>query len=936
VSRPGSLLAAFVAHELRIQSRALRWRAVAGLCAGGAALPALVVFLYRGGAPTSGASYLQAVMPALVTLSIAGSFLVACDALLREREQETWSTLSLCRLGSSRYVLYRWLALLPALGLISVLPLLAAGGLAIAAGETFPSAAAAGVWVVWVLPRVLLWSALGLGFGTAGGGLFGGAGLAAATAGVGLAALDAVLFRFRLHVAAPPLGTGTLGRQLAYLLFAREESSGMPFPPPASDAPIDLRVEAERSLAPLGSTAALAALGLAAAILLLRRTRPDLRPWRVGERHPLRTFVVIAARWRDRFAPDDGLSRADRIAVAALLAGALLAAGAAVVRDARMVAAAEARFTLEGEPWPPPTDRGVLASTCTLTGRVDSRGQLRVLSRTELRHDGERLQGELSMLLGRGARLEALASPGRSVRFARRGDRLAVRLVPPLAPGDRATLTALVSGRPARTVFALPWSREYGAFIGFQRSFARYRNARFARELPDLAPSFTVRALSPTRVRLAASDLLPVLRYTPHELVGGDRYDGPFPRLEEVRPPVRLAVSLDVPSDLFLADACGDVTSGGRLAGGCTLPLAAFTVRGGAQQATREGGLTVALFPGHGELALAKLGPLDQLRELVREIWPEEDLADSTVVLEVPDEANFLPGGQLLALRRLDAFLGAEVEVEGRLLLVPEMLLLAGDPLAPGDLAARLVGNRLLARRRVVAEQERLFDALITGLAAGRAGYGPPEGAVVPPAQEGPGSYRRSLLEAEADERNVWQRRLPALLVDLGHRVGEDALRRGLAAFLARTDAPPGTLLELVADWQRASGVPLDDFYRSYLAGTALPWLDLADVSFARAPEGWRVRGRVVNRGSGEARCDVVLTSELARGSVGVVVPPEGSASFELASRSRPRAVLLDPEGRCHRYRSLAPIERVDYGERAAESERSSGEAGGNGDAAHG
>jgi hypothetical protein len=184
---------------------------------------------------------------------------------------------------------------------------------------------------------------------------------------------------------------------------------------------------------------------------------------------------------------------------------------------------------------------------------------------------------------------------------------------------------------------------------------------------------------------------------------------------------------------------------------------------------------------------------------------------------------------------------------------------------------------------------------------------------VLPPTQSGVVAYQRSLLDADTDEWLVWYRRLPALLVDLGHRIGDDAVRRGLATFLARADAPPGTLAELVGDWERASGVPLDDFYRTYLAGTALPELDLRDVVFARAAEGWQVHGRVVNRGSGEARCEVVLTSEHARGSVPVVVPAAGAAAFELASRSRPRAVLLDPEGRCHRYRPFVAVERVEY-----------------------
>jgi hypothetical protein len=915
-------LGTFAAHELRIQARSLRFRAVAGIWVGAALVPALSVFLRRDrAAAVNGLTYLIETLPFALPLTAAACFVIAADGLLREREEESWSTLSLCGMDTLSYVLCRWLAILPPLLMASTLPLMGAAAFALAAGQRVPWWAGAALWTLWVAPMVLLWSALGFGFGTTAGGLFGGAGLLAVSAMTLLGILDAILFRFHLHVGGPTPWVGELLRSLRLLQEALRETASLravPFPLPASQAPLDFRTQAQQALAPLATTAALAALGVGWAIVAVRRTRPDLQPWRLGEGHPLRSFVAVAGRLRGRFAPDAAIAPRDRLALLASLLGALLALGVAVERDARFVRRAEARFALETSSWPPPTDRSLRVLACALDGRLDADGSVRVVSRVELRNESERAQEHLSMELGEGVRLLALEAAGKAVRWRRRGERLAVRLEPPLAPGKGALLRAVVSGRPARTVLALPGFDEHGGYLSFQRSYGRYRWARFARELPDLAASFTARAISPTRVRLAARDLMPVVRNTPHELVGAETWDGARLRREEVLVPARLSLALATPPGVWLADACGDVTSRGRLAGSCTLPPPALTVRGGTQRPVRAGAVTVALLPGHEELALAKLGPLDQLGEMVHEVWPDEDLLASTVLLEVPDEATFLAEGQRVALFRHFAFGidAASVVTEGHLLIVPEVGLVAGPPLAPGALAARLVGSRLLARRQVVAAQQPLFAALVESLAARRAGLGPPEGAVLPAVVQGPAVYQVSLLKLDADaDPAAWERRLSALLIDLGHRIGDEAVRRGLAAFLSRANAPPGTLAELVEEWERASGASLDDYYHDYLAGTALPLLDLADVTFAAAADGWAVRGRVVNSGTGEARCEVALLSEASRRVVEVVVPSAGAAPFSFATSSAPRAVVLDPDGRCHRYRPLVPVpvERIDY-----------------------
>jgi hypothetical protein len=912
---------AFLAHELRIQARSLRFRAVAGGWVAAASLPAAATFARRNGTtPFGAATYLAETLTWLVPLTIAGSFVLAADGLLREREQQTWSTLSLCGVGSAGYVLRRWGALLLVLLGVSLLPVAVAGVLAVVAGEHVSWVSFAAVWLLRVAPVAALWSAIGLGFGTVGGGLFAGTGLLALATLVSLSMVNRVLFHFRLHVDPPALAIRGLLQSAYRMQGAFSGADGfydVGFPVVASAAPPDWRVQAEQALGTLGPTAALAALALGWAVLMLRRTRPDVQPWTVREGHSLGTFVRLASRLRERFAWDAGLAPRDRLTVVVSCCCALVAFGGTIARDSRFVHAAAVRFALAEDDWPGPTSRDVRVRSCRLAGRVGGDGEVRVASTFELGNAGAAPQRQLAMVLSPSLRVESLQAAGRGVSWSRRGERLAVTLDPPLRPGDALELRAAVAGRPSRTVFALPEFVDYGGYLGFHRSFGRYRRARFAEDLFGLEDSFAVRGVSPTRVALAADELMPVPRYTPFELVGGEEYEGARPRPEESLDPVPIGVDLATPPALWLADGCGHVASGGRLAGECVLPLPGYGLRGGTQVVEPAGALTVALLPGHRQLARTKLGDLDEVAAMVREVWPDEDLFGSTVLVELPGEETFLPDGMVTAFFRTWGYRGTEPRLgaQGRLLLLPEIVLLAGPPLPPAKLAAQVVGARLLGRRPIAPEQTFLFTELVASFAEGRAGFAPRGGAVVPATQLGPGVYEKSLLEASASDYSIWLQRLPALLVDLTRRIGEEAVRRGLAAFLARHSAGPGTLEELVGDWERASGVSLAAFYGDYLAGKALPVLDLADVTFLPGAEGWVVRGRVVNTATGEARCTVALTTEVSRSSVEVTVGSGGSAPFAFTSAAVPRVVLLDPEQTCHRYRPLVPIpiERVDY-----------------------
>ena len=88
---------------------------------------------------------------------------------------------------------------------------------------------------------------------------------------------------------------------------------------------------------------------------------------------------------------------------------------------------------------------------------------------------------------------------------------------------------------------------------------------------------------------------------------------------------------------------------------------------------------------------------------------------------------------------------------------------------------------------------------------------------------------------------------------------------------------------------------------QDYFVQGTLPEVVLEGVVFRRAGDGWQVTGRMRNRGTGEAVCKVVLTTNL--GPLETMARAEGgqAGDFSFSTVHRPQAVLLDPDRECHR-----------------------------------
>src|SRR5581483_2275191 len=198
-----SVLGAFLRLEVLHSMRALRVRAVGLLWVGLSSLPAIAVFLRRQAGEWTGAStYAAETLPFLVPLTAMAAFLLASDALTREREEGSWTTLALCPASSAGYVLRRWASVLALLLVLSAVPLLLALALAAVSGVPLATGPFAWPWLLRVAPAAIVWSALGLGSGTAAGSLLGGAGLALVAWVVAREVANRILFHFGLHLDA--------------------------------------------------------------------------------------------------------------------------------------------------------------------------------------------------------------------------------------------------------------------------------------------------------------------------------------------------------------------------------------------------------------------------------------------------------------------------------------------------------------------------------------------------------------------------------------------------------------------------------------------------------------------------------------------------------------------------------------------------------------
>ncbi len=909
-----SVTAAFVVHEIRTQGRSLRFRVLAGAYVLAGAFPAALIYARHQGAriTVGGATYAAEVFDLLPVLTAVVALLISIDAVTREQDEGSWSTASLAGMSSAGYLLRRWLALQAVLVPLTAVPVVAAGvATAVALGPAnVRLGPLAGPWLMHVVPIALAHSALGLGLGTIAGGMLNALLLGGVVLWLVPSLINLVLAYFGIHLYGGWLESGwfSVATRRITASFRTTDPWSALFPLEVSESPWDWRVAGEQYLALAALPVALSAAALGFAVRHLRRTRPDVRPLRVRPDHPLRNFLLIVARLRERYTADPRPSRADLAALGLALLIAVGGLALLVERAGRYQRLGAVRFAMEAEGKPDSTSSEIVPGRWRLEGRLGPGREIALTVTAEMRNQGTKPDGHLAFTLNPHIRVESATAGEGTLKLSRRWDRLAVDVSPPIPPGGSRQLRFRLRGEPGEDHFFTANM----AYWGFHKTFGDHLHARFPRDLADLSKAYHVPAISPRRIELQAADLAPVPRYQTWKMYADEENPNILQMPPEVFfPSAELALDLAAPPGVLVADACGGFVSPsrpGRLVSHCRLAVSDLTVAGGRYlelPRTGSSGATVAVFPFHAALGALHLGFLAQGTSRLDEAWPGMGDLRQTVVMEWPsDEAFDLDGGAASLARRWDDPGRSRIAVQGELVRMTESDLVRTATLKPDALVAELVAGRLARRRPAVAEDALLVRMLLRNLVLQRLGTVPDGGAAVMGVRTGTEAMVSIPPPSSSFSLNYWNNRFPALVTVLRYRIGEEALRGAVEDVLSRTGAKPLTRDELYAAIEKRSEVPIHRMIEDFLVQGYLPQPILDGVEFHRsggAADGWRVTGRMLNRTQGEALCKVVLSTDLDRLETAVRADHDQPGAFSFSTPRRPQAVLLDPDRECHR-----------------------------------
>ena len=818
------------------------------------------------------------------------SGLIAVDAIARERDESSLPVVALAEMSAAGYILRRWIAVMVIVIPVTLVPRLVSAGFAAFVTKSLPPAAPFLLgWALRVLPIVVIVSALFMALGTITG-----------------RTVLAIIF----VVLLPTVVLGITNDILAYAGRKIEMSDVLPQgvtwilrgwsrPSSTTDAAFSFTPLVDELFVQYGPPLVVALVALGLSLLFLRRTRRDLKPWPERENHPLRSMIRVANRLRHEYAPDAGFQRADLVAVAACLLLALLAGGALVQRDTHFMKLADERFIAETATRPAPLPLTIVPVSVTIDGEVARSGAVQTTSAITLRNDGSAPVGELSFAINGMMTIERVTSDRGTAALDRKWERVGVAIEPPLAPRETRTITFALRGTPAAVTYRFGRGRTY------QEMYRIYRKAKTTIDLVDFSKTTVEPYADETGLNLTAADLTPIPRYTPWTPFQGDRYEVLATTFIDdlLAPIVRMRVALRVPGDFTAADSCGASSSNGAFTSDCTYAISEYRLAGAPLTTMPLGGqLTFAYIPAHEKMARIHGPVIADAVEVAKRSWPGLDFSGRTVIMEKPTGAGDWYDGdvtQHLAIR--------SIEASGRLVGLPELMLVRMEPVDRGVIASAIVANRLRQRRPFVPEEEPFFERFFIVMANSRIA-----GKNVVPVHlpRGPRPSTNPILETRGFYYGEGRAsRMEMVLAHLEQRVGSDRLIEGVNDFLSAS-GKPGTAKEMLQAIGRRAGISLDRVYSDYFTGDALPRLTFENVTFVRSgsrlgsarrraqPRRRRSRsaGRAAHR-AGSRAADAYASTRGAR----------------RRSRSRPthapRTLQLDPDSVCYR---LAAIGRVD------------------------
>jgi hypothetical protein len=668
---------------------------------------------------------------------------------------------------------------------------------------------------------------------------------------------------------------------------------GFWFPDVPSDAAFPLRARSRALVSRAGITTVMTIVLLALSTFYLRRTRRDLRPWKIAASHPLRTLIGGVNRIREEYAPDSGTGTADRVALVVGLILALLVTASIVHEQAAFASLAAERFAGETEQGVP-TSTGIVAESVTIDGEIGIDGSMHDRVAAIIRNTADHPENHLSFDLNPDVTLQKLAVTSGAARMRRVWERLDVELDPPLAPHQSRTLSFDLAGTPGEVRFELQSPGN------FRSQWKRYRDAKQSIYLTDLSRSSILPAATEVRMRLRASDIAPVLRYSAWTLQPDDRGEGFLP--ETIATKTALFLRLRHPYSIAV-DSCGVVAASNEIVSRCSTALASYLIFGGPLVQRPLGpAATLVFIPSHEVLADAHAPSLASSIRLASEAWPQLSLPAHLVFVERPTE----PGDRQWYNESMPWLTVEQIGARGAVFFVPEMLFTTRKPINANVFAASIIAGTLRGKRRVVSEEAGFFTRFFTSVAVGRLGMRKSTAV-----EKGAGFTAETAPLLSEFYRP--ESRMAKVLAAIEYRVGSSHFIDGINDFVLRGGERAGTAKELVDAIGKAGGVDLTQTYEDYFVGRALPQLTLTDVTFHHVGQRWEVTGAVKNEGSGEAFVPIALRT--AQGSLWqtIRVGDGARATFSFSAAGEPHALQLDPDRVCYRQAAVGLIENVEY-----------------------
>jgi ABC-type transport system involved in multi-copper enzyme maturation permease subunit len=894
------LFGLFLTHEGITQWRSIRFRALSALYVIVASMPAVGVFLISGRTFVSGRTlrvigpaayntFLLSEQPLLTALLAAG---LAIDALSRERDEGSFSALSVAPISSVGYVLRRWLSIVVICIPISLLPTIISAALATHTRQTLsllPMFAEG--WLLSIAPSLLVSSALAIALGTITGRTVLSIIFAAVFFTIGLDGMNDVLFHVhRLNFAGPGDLFAGGERGIQELTWAIR---GYWFPDMPSDAAFLLRTRSRALLSRAGITTAMTMVLLALSAFYLRRTRRDLRPWNVPATHQLRTLIRTANRIREEYAPDSGGGTSDRVALLVALALAVLLIGSIVREQSAFASLAASRYAAEMERGVP-TSTSIVAESVQIDGEIKIDGSLRSHARTVIRNLGDNAEAHLSFALNPNVSVQSFVVSAGAARTHRAWERFDVELDPPLAPRQSRILSFDVAGLPGVIDFALQSPGN------FRARWKRYRTAKQPIFLTDLSRSVIMPAATEARMRLRASDIVPVLRYSEWALQPDDQGEGFIP--EAIATNLALDLRLRHPYPIAV-DSCGVVSDRREIVSHCSAALASYLVFGGPLIQRPIGpAATLIYIPSHEAMALAHAQSLASAIRLASEAWPQLALPPHLVFIERPTEP-----GEHQWYNEFQPWIAVDQAGSlGGVFFVPETTFTTTRPINANVFAASIIAGTLRGKRRVVAEEASFFTSFFTTVAIGRLGMRK-SNAVEPGAGLPP--QTAALLSGYYPP----QSRMSKVLAALEYRLGASHFVDGINDFVLHGGDRAGTAKELINAIGKAGGADLTRTYDDYFIGQALPQLTLTDVTFHRIGQRWEVTGALKNNATGEAFVPIALRTSQGSLWQTIRVDTGGRTAFTFSTAGEPHSLQLDPDHVCYRHAAIGLVENVEY-----------------------